>query len=398
MTNPTILAISPACPWPIRDGFSLRATRLLEELRASWDIELLCDAPSPKAPAIPGVRVTPVVLDGPVRGVPWGFTSHRLVEAAVDRMKARSFDAALLWGGAELVLPQLTTTTVVIDRVDCGWLTVWRDARRSSSLGGMTRQAYWASLTAHYERWFAATGNQVVVVADSDATAVRRLARTASVGVIPNGVDMPCFPATPRRRAEPTVTFTGVMSFAPNRDAADWFVRNCWQVVRAAIPSARFRIVGRYPDDGIRALAMQPGVDVIGEVPSVAEELASSWVAVAPMQSGAGIKNKVLEAWATATPVVMTSLATGGLVIPPEHAAFVVDHARAFAMRVIELLHDQGLASALGHSAKLSAQLASWSRAAELMNHLLQSATRKPTTAYRPPFALRRVGMHVAPA
>jgi hypothetical protein len=39
-------------------------------------------------------------------------------------------------------------------------------------------------------------------------------------------------------------------------------------------------------------------VEVVGEVDDLRDELESAWAAVAPMRVGAGIKNKVLEAWA----------------------------------------------------------------------------------------------------
>lgn len=357
---------------------------------------MICEVPDAAALPVEGITVHPVELAGSVRGVPWGFTSERLVQAVEDRTRDSEFSAALLWGGAELALPGLTTKTAVIDRIDCGWLTVWREARRSTSIGNVLRRTYWTALTAHYERWFAATGNQVVVVADSDANAIRRLARAASAVVIPNGVDMPQFSVTPARRSEPTVTFTGVLSFGPNRDAVEWFVNNCWHHVVAAVPSARLRIVGRQPTDAVRQLGLRPGVDVVGEVPSVAEELASTWVAIAPMRTGAGIKNKVLEAWATGTPVVMTSLATGGLSIPPDHAMVIADSPREFSARVVTLLQNRDLNGALGHSARLAAQLASWSQASDSMNQLLRTATRRPAAPYHPPASLRTDGASVA--
>jgi hypothetical protein len=40
-------------------------------------------------------------------------------------------------------------------------------------------------------------------------------------------------------------------------------------------------------------------------------------LAVAPMRTGADIKNKVLEAWSVGTPAVMTLIATNGLTQAP---------------------------------------------------------------------------------
>ncbi len=69
------------------------------------------------------------------------------------------------------------------------------------------------------------------------------------------------------------------------------------------------------------ALGGQANIDIAPDVPDMATILGRSWVSIAPMRSGVGIKNKVLEAWACARPVVMTRLATNGLIVPARSRA-----------------------------------------------------------------------------
>ena len=97
-----------------------------------------------------------------------------------------------------------------------------------------------------------------------------------------------------------TIIFSGTMSYAPNVHAAQWFADECFPRVREAVPDASFVIAGAAPRRSLRRLGRRPGVTVTGFVESMAETLNRATVAVAPMISGAGIQNKVLEALAMA--------------------------------------------------------------------------------------------------
>src|SRR6185295_14547642 len=81
------------------------------------------------------------------------------------------------------------------------------------------------------------------------------------------------------------------------------------------VPGARLVLAGRRPTSSVVALGEVEGVEVHGNVPEMSAELREAWLAVAPMRLGAGIKNKVLEAWAAARPVVMTRIAANGLTL-----------------------------------------------------------------------------------
>ena len=50
------------------------------------------------------------------------------------------------------------------------------------------------------------------------------------------------------------IVFTGVMDYAPNEDAALYFGREVFPLVRAQRPQAQFWIVGSNPSPTVRAL------------------------------------------------------------------------------------------------------------------------------------------------
>jgi glycosyltransferase involved in cell wall biosynthesis len=103
------------------------------------------------------------------------------------------------------------------------------------------------------------------------------------------------------------VSFFGKMDYQPNIDAVLWFVNN---VLKYLNKNIKFCIVGANPTKEIKSLEKKfKNIIVTGFVKDPYEILKSSLCVIAPMQTGAGIQNKVLEAMALGTKVIVSSLA-----------------------------------------------------------------------------------------
>ncbi len=258
----------------------------------------------------------------------------------------------------------------LLELIDSETLAARRDLR------GGPRQLARRAIATPLEGALASRFDVVTAVAEPDAEELRRLARGTRVVVVPNGVDADWFrPARADDERVPaaavdanlsageqsgersadaarSIAFVGAMSFPPNVDAARRFARDVLPLVRAQLPDAVLRIVGRDPTPGVTELGGMPGVDVVGSVPDVRPYLWGADVVVIPMVSGGGIKNKLLEAMATARPVVVTSLATGGAPVADGRELRIADGPRAFADTVVELLCDPAQRSRLARAAR----------------------------------------------
>jgi polysaccharide biosynthesis protein PslH len=220
--------------------------------------------------------------------------------------------------------------------------------------GGGVRRALRRFAAREVERRAIRPFRVVTVVAEADAAALRGLGSArGEVVVVPNGVDAEVFRPSPDLRVDPdAIAFSGAMSFPPNVDAVTWFARAVLPRIRAARPAATFTIVGRDPAPAVRELAALPGVIVTGTVDDVRPYLGGSAVVVAPMRSGSGIKNKVLEALAMSRPVVATSVAVEGLATVAGRDLVVADGAAGVAEAVTGLLADPGRAEELGRNGR----------------------------------------------
>lgn len=170
---------------------------------------------------------------------------------------------------------------------------------------------------------------------------------------LPNGVDVnyfaPDFGEPEKEKA--IVLFTGAMSYGPNKEAVIHFVTNIWPAIRVAVPNAIFMVVGKEPD--VELLQFQSeSINIIGEVPDIRPYLHKAKVVVCPLMTGAGIKNKVLEAMACGKVVVSTPVGVEGIRGINGLHYIVCDNSSSFAEKVIEQLSNKGSHNAISRVAR----------------------------------------------
>jgi glycosyltransferase involved in cell wall biosynthesis len=109
-----------------------------------------------------------------------------------------------------------------------------------------------------------------------------------------------------------SVAFFGKMDYQPNIEAVKWYVKNVHSKIGDKIP---FIIVGAFPAKEILNLAKKyKNISVTGFLDDPYKILHSSLAVAAPMQTGAGIQNKVLETLALGTINLLTPLAAAPIV------------------------------------------------------------------------------------
>ena len=183
--------------------------------------------------------------------------------------------------------------------------------------------------------------DRVVVCSELDA----RRSGCANAVVVPNGADPAPGAHTDRttlRGEHPTMLFVGALDYEPNTEAVEWFVREVLPLVKARAPHARVRIVGR-GGEGLSWVSEVPGVDLIGAVPEIAEELAATDISIVPIRVGAGTRLKVVEALANHLPLVTTTVGCEGIALTNDVDALIADDPRTFADACLRLIEQPAL-------------------------------------------------------
>ena len=183
----------------------------------------------------------------------------------------------------------------------------------------------------------------------------------------PNGVDNGYFFPTDDDYDSDVISFVGRMDYYPNQECMLRFCAETWPRIRAKRPHAELVIVGADPSAAIRSLGSIHGVTVTGSVPDVRPYLRRSAAMVAPLAIARGTQNKILEAMASGTPVITSSVAAGGVdAIAGEHL-LVADDPEAFATHTLAVMERRALRRSLAASG----------RARVLSHHAWESSMRR---------------------
>lgn len=148
----------------------------------------------------------------------------------------------------------------------------------------------------------------------------------------------------------PTCVFVGSRAHAPNAAAVDLLTARIWPRIRSQI-DATLHLVGDWTDvvqadddSSIKTHRWLSDADLDGLV-------ARSWLSLAPLPFGAGVKRKVVHSLAQGTPVVGTPVAFQGV---GDGAApvgeIVVESDDAFADMTVSLLQDEPGRTSLAHA------------------------------------------------
>jgi polysaccharide biosynthesis protein PslH len=355
-----ILFILPRFPWPLEKGDKLRAFHFIRLLSETNEIHLfaLTDRKVKKedyAAILPYCRSVEVaycskwrifrgLIWAGLRGLPFqaGYFFHRPARGRIAALANRI--------SPDLILCQLVRVAhytkglpgiKMIDYQDALSLNL---ARRANASRGLRRNFFrWESdLLRRYEVKVLNMFDHHLIISQPDKEAIAHPDRE-KIQVVPNGVDYAYFSADPGVEKRFDIVFTGNMSYAPNVEGAVWLAEKILPLVRKHIPSASLLLAGSSPLKQVWDLNGD-GVRVTGWMPDIRDAYNSSRVFVAPMLTGSGLQNKLLEAMAMQLPCITTSLANDALQAEDRKEVIVADTSEEIASAIVTLLTNHNLA------------------------------------------------------
>lgn len=193
------------------------------------------------------------------------------------------------------------------------------------------------------------------------------------VVVIPNSCVMKQRQDVP---AEPVLLFVGALSWLPNAQAVEYFLRECWPGLRARIPRARLLVAGKNVEQISCHRNPPDGVELLGFVPDIDACYAAARVVICPVVSGGGTRVKLVEAAAFGKPIVSTTIGAEGLGFADGVEALIADDAATFVDCCARVLSDDQLANRLAQNSHSHADRHfSETRTRQLVQGLIGTAT-----------------------
>ena len=163
--------------------------------------------------------------------------------------------------------------------------------------------------------------------------------KNSSIAIIPNGVGERFFDYGPGGEKSCELIFTGNMSYAPNVQASQFIVQKLLPELAKHGHRLKVDLVGASPAPAVKSLS-GPEVRVTGWVDDMRPYYAGAEIFIAPMFSGSGMQNKILEAMAMGIPCITTRLANNAILAAENREIILAENAPAMCEAVLQLKSD----------------------------------------------------------
>jgi glycosyltransferase involved in cell wall biosynthesis len=195
---------------------------------------------------------------------------------------------------------------IILDMVDSIGINYLKSRNKTSSLLYKLIYLLDTKRLLIHEKKSIKTSKYTLLVNKTEADYYKKYGR---VLWLPNGVNKELLNIS-HLNNRPIICFFGAMFYQPNIDAVIWFSKNVFPKLN---PYIKFYIIGGRPSNEILKLS-NDRIIVTDFLDNPYDLIASSICTVAPMQTGGGIQNKVLESMALGKITVTNDLGSNPIV------------------------------------------------------------------------------------
>lgn len=354
-----IVFVTPRFPYPVEKGDKLRAFHQIKALSAHHEIHLVAISHKQVAgqdlaaiqPFCKTIKVFHIrnwllpfnLLVGWIEGLPLQ------VSYFLDRSIKRKVQYHIIHLEPDHVICQLIRAAPYVRALPFAKTLDYMDvfsegmaqlAIKYPAIGFVFR--WEAKRLSAFERTVYKDFDKHTIISSQDRNRLK-LATHDQILVVPNGVDERFVSYRAGLRPSFDLVFVGNLGYGPNRAAVQYLVRKLLPALRSYAPEASILIAGARPGPKIDRLGQQQGVTIRGWVDDIRDAYADGRIFVAPMFTGLGLQNKILEAMAMGLPCVTTSMVNNA--IGADHGAeiLVADTLEGLVEHVQNLMADEQL-------------------------------------------------------
>lgn len=184
---------------------------------------------------------------------------------------------------------------------------------------------------------------------DDDLEAMKVATGMDNFLTVPNGVDVSYFyPNKSIKVIEKSILIVGGMSWYPNREAVEYFIKDIWPRIKLEFPDITVNIIGRNPTKAILDFGrVEPNVFVHGFVEDIREYLWASHIYLCPIRTGGGTKLKILDALATGCCIIADPFACKGINVEPNKNVLYASEPADYVDRIRDIFEDSNLENRL---------------------------------------------------
>ena len=235
-----------------------------------------------------------------------------------------------------------------------------------------------------FERWACLAADGVTAVSEADVLLLEnligseargregdgRMRRQSPIVNIPNSVDIETYQSIDISPIPFDIIFAGKMDYRPNVDAVLWFAERVWPLILAKRPLTSWAIVGQKPHERLNSLQENKGITLTGWVDSMLPYWKGAKLAIMPFRIGSGTRLKMIEAMASGTPIVSTTVGAEGFPVTNGKELILVDTSAEMATAVLELLNNAEKRNAIKEAGLLFVRKYDWRQVVGAFNQL----------------------------
>jgi polysaccharide biosynthesis protein PslH len=189
-----------------------------------------------------------------------------------------------------------------------------------------------------------------IVCSEVDRDHLLQTAESARIEVIPHMVDIEEFHPRKRENDEIRLTFTGTLYYLPNIDGLLWFRQEVMPFLSDL--DVQTSVVGFGATSELNEVKEDKHFVFTGYVNKMSEYLYEEDIYLCPIRIAAGVRNKLLEAFAAGMATVSTPMGYEGIPCKPDEHLLVANTAKDFADAVRYLLKNPDEKARLGKNAR----------------------------------------------
>ncbi|MEO0898234.1 MAG: glycosyltransferase [Bacteroidota bacterium] len=159
------------------------------------------------------------------------------------------------------------------------------------------------------------------------------------IQIAPNGIDTSHF--LPREKGSPAydLAFVGNMGYFPNVKAAEYLYHKIMPLVWAKRPETTLLLAGARPHPSVQKMASDNRITISGWVDDIRDAYGDGNIFVAPIFTGSGQQNKILESMSMAVCCLTTPLVNNAIEAQEGEEIALANDPEGFAEKILSLLN-----------------------------------------------------------
>ncbi len=192
----------------------------------------------------------------------------------------------------------------------------------------------------------------IACITELDLLQFKKLGCIKPLVHIPFGVHLADYIPVQPDHAYPSVFHIGAMDWMPNEEAIKWLLKNIWPQIHFKYPNLNLYLAGRNMPGWLTDLKMK-NVVVVGEVKDSLDFINTHSIMLVPLQSGGGMRIKIIESMALSKTVISTSIGAEGILCEDKVNVLIANSEKEFVEAIDLCINNKIFSETIGQNARL---------------------------------------------